>query len=240
MPIPGKPASLLPSHVLWPLLAFIGVTIALYVGGVDLWVADRIYQWGGNTWIFEDAWVTSQLIHEGGRTLVGVMILVVLLLFALAWALPGWRARRRGLAYLVVSSLSAALAINVLKQLTHIDCPWDLLRYGGSHPYAGIFDVGSWSNRSGACFPAGHASAGYAWFGLYYLARAYRPLWRWPVLGSVLFLGLIFGIGQLLRGAHFVSHDWWTACLCWFITTGFYRLFFPARWQGVPVVSNAI
>ena len=35
----------------------------------------------------------------------------------------------------------------------------------------------------------------------------------------VLLLGLVFGIGQQLRGAHFVSHDVWTLGLCWFIAT---------------------
>lgn len=30
-------------------------------------------------------------------------------------------------------------------------------------------------------------------------------------------LGLTFGITQQLRGAHFLSHDLWSAALCWAI-----------------------
>lgn len=229
---PGIPNPLLFSHLLWPALAFFGVSLVLELGSVDLRLADWIYQGSGAAWSLRDAWLTSALIHEGGRTLVGVMTVVLLALFAGAWVWPALRPWRRGLAYLVVSTLGAALLINVLKQLTHIDCPWDLLRYGGSQAYAGIYDLDSWGMRHGACFPAGHASAAYAWFGLYYVAREYRPRWRIPLLGSVVLAGLVFGIGQQLRGAHFVSHDWWTACLCWLIATGCYCLFFPESRQA--------
>jgi membrane-associated PAP2 superfamily phosphatase len=224
----GKAPPLLFSHALWPLLVFIAVALLLEAGSVDLRLADWIYLKSGASWSLRDAWLTRDLIHEGGRTLVGLMTLMLLVLFAATCLWPPLHQYRRGLTYLVVSTLAAALVINVLKQLTHIDCPWDLLRYGGSYPYAGIFELVGARTQHGACFPAGHASAGYAWFGLYYLAREYRPHWRLPVLGAVLALGLVFGIGQQLRGAHFVSHDWWTLGLCWFMATACYLLFFRA------------
>ncbi len=224
---PSYPAPLLPSQNLWALLTFVGVLLALQLGAVDLRVADSIYRHWGSEWVWRDAWLTRDVIHEGGRKLVGVMIGVVLALFAACWLTPAGQAYRKGMAYLVVSTLCAALLINGLKELTHIECPWDLTRYGGSQPYVGLFDLPSWSSRGGACFPAGHASGGYAWFGLYYLALEYRPRWRWPVFGAVVLLGLVFGIGQLLRGAHFVSHDWWTAWLCWFVATSLHSRFFP-------------
>lgn len=224
-----KTEALLRSHVLWPLLVFIGVSFALELAGIDLGVADWIYHWSGDTWSLQDSWVTRELIHDGGRTLIGVMIVVVILLYGGTWLFPALRTSRRGLSYLVVSTLTAALVINVLKQITHVYCPWDLQRYGGQFAYTGMFDFDSWSTRQGACFPAGHASAGFAWFGLYYLAREYRSGWQWPIFGCVMLLGLVFGTGQQLRGAHFISHDWWTAGLCWFIATGFYLLFFGAR-----------
>src|SRR5690606_20864867 len=85
--------------------------------------------------------------------------------------------------------------------------------------------------RYGACFPAGHASAAYAWFGFYYFAREYMPRWKWWALTAVCALGAVFGAGQQLRGAHFLSHDIWTLGLCWFIATGLYLLAFrrPCR-----------
>jgi membrane-associated PAP2 superfamily phosphatase len=29
--------------------------------------------------------------------------------------------------------------------------------------------------------------------------------------------GMVFGLSQQLRGAHFLSHDLWTAALCWLV-----------------------
>jgi membrane-associated PAP2 superfamily phosphatase len=47
---------------------------------------------------------------------------------------------------------------------------------------------------------------------------------RWGLFAGIA-LGLIFGLGQQLRGAHFFSHDVWTAAICWFIALGVYGVF---------------
>lgn len=231
--------------VVWPALTFGVVLLTLELGDIDLRVADWLYQYGGNAWSWRDAWLTRDVIHEGGRSLVEAMAIALLASFAGAWSTAAGRAYRRGLSYLVLSTFCAALLINVLKELTRLDCPWDLTRYGGQQPYAGLFEFASWPSRSGACFPAGHASAGYAWFGAYYLAMEYRPHWQRMAFAAVLSLGLIFGIGQILRGAHFVSHDWWTAHLCWFVATAFHRVFYrrqnlPAAACPNPISSDAV
>ena len=76
-----------------------------------------------------------------------------------------------------------------------------------------------------ACFPAGHASAGYAWMALYFFFLATRPQWRWLGLAVGIVLGLLFGVVQQLRGAHFLSHDLWTAVICWSCALGGYLLY---------------
>ena len=43
--------------------------------------------------------------------------------------------------------------------------------------------------------------------------------------------GLMFGIAQQSRGAHFVSHDLWSAFLVWMITLSVYAFAI----QGAPV-----
>src|SRR3546814_7721096 len=67
----------------------------------------------------------------------------------------------------------------------------------------------------GRCFPAGHASAGYAWVALFFFFGGTRPQWRWKGLVAGLCAGLVFGVSQQLRGAHFASHDAWTLMVCW-------------------------
>lgn len=58
----------------------------------------------------------------------------------------------------------------------------------------------------GHCFPAGHASAGFAFIGGYFVIPERRPrtarIWLQDSLAS----GLLLGLAQQLRGAHFMSH----------------------------------
>ena len=227
MLLTSRPLTFVCSHLLLPLLGFVLLVLLLALSQADLLLADQIYQWSGGSWRLRDAWFTSEVLHEGGRKLVNVVAVVLILLTLASLKLPGLRAQRRALLYLLTSALLSGLVVNLLKQLTHVDCPWDLVRYGGAYDYVGIFTRHPLASHYGACFPAGHASAAYSWFGLYFLARTYRPHLQRCALGGVVVMGLLFGIGQQLRGAHFVSHDVWTLAICWLIATITYRVFFP-------------
>jgi membrane-associated PAP2 superfamily phosphatase len=235
---------LLLSHLLLPLVVLAGVVLVLETSAGDLRVADWIYRASGGAWTWRDAWLTRNLIHEGGRALVAAALLALLVLLAASHVVHRLRPFRHALWYLLASALAAALTVNVLKQLTRIDCPWDLQRYGGAFEYVGIFTPHPGTFRYGACFPSGHASGAYAWLGLYYVARDYRPQWRWRALSGVVALGLLFGVGQQLRGAHFLSHDLWSLAVCWCIATLLYVVFFasvcsPSNARDFPARSSS-
>lgn len=123
------------------------------------------------------------------------------------------------------SALTSTLVVNLLKSVTHRDCPWDLVRYGGLKPYIGFFEQYPDAVDFGQCFPAGHASAGYCWFGLYFFIKhSFYPYKNFG-LAFPITLGLIFGLDQQLRGAHFLSHDLWTAFICWAIAVLLFWVF---------------
>jgi membrane-associated PAP2 superfamily phosphatase len=220
---------LLVSHLLLPMTAFLLVAAWLEFSGVDIWLADVIYHWSGDAWQYRDAWLTAVLIHEGGRDLVGFVIVLLLVMTVLSFLSKKLRPYRRVLVYLVVSAVASGVLVNVLKSLTHVDCPWDLLRYGGTHPYVRNFQRLPDGMASGACFPAGHASAAYSWFGIYYAVQLFAPRWRYLSVAAVVGFGLVFGLGQQVRGAHFLSHDLWTLGLCWLLATLLAFLLLPAR-----------
>lgn len=192
----------------WSALAWSVALIALagyaHVAHIDTALADLLYSWQGRSWPLRDDAVFVGVLHDGGRRLAAIAWLAVVLAWGATWLRPAWRTRRRALARLAVSVLVSVTLVSALKQATAVHCPWDLVRYGGT-AFAG--------DGGGACFPAGHASVGYAW-----LALAFAPVargWRRAGLATGLLAGLVFGIAQQLRGAHFVSHDLWAAALCW-------------------------
>ncbi|MDO9316771.1 MAG: phosphatase PAP2 family protein [Gammaproteobacteria bacterium] len=200
-----------------PTLAFLAAIVALETSGADLQIADWLYRLQGGSWRLQDAWITNNLIHDQGRNLVGIVLLALLLAIALAFVMAPLRAYRGDLIYVLVTALIAVAIVNILKETTHVDCPWDLTRYGGDKLYASLFEGVPANQEPGHCFPAGHASGAYCWLGLFFFARRRFPARQWQVLTGVMATGLVFGVAQQLRGAHFVSHDLWTIYLCWMI-----------------------
>jgi membrane-associated PAP2 superfamily phosphatase len=205
------------AHFWLPLSAFIVLTLVLMPGQGDLWIADRLYALQGNRWAFRHAFLTDTVIHLVGRDLSLVAWLAVVAAWLVARTRADLQLWRGPLAYLAVSTLLATAVIAWIKSWSNMDCPWDLLRYGGERPYVGLLGLRPVGLSRGACFPAGHASAGYAWLSLYFFFRATRPRLRWIGLLAGATAGLVFGVSQQLRGAHFLSHDVWTAALCWMV-----------------------
>ncbi len=230
LPAPGRAATrrgFLGRYLLIPLLLAVAASVVLMAGNGDQWLADQIYRWEGSRWAFKDAWWTTHVIHRGGKnlsTLAGVLVMLALLRACLD---ARWKALRRPLLYLLLAvGLSTGL-VALLKSMTQMDCPWDLQRYGGLRPFIGLFEARPELLGRAACFPAGHASAGYGWVALYFFALQVRPRWRWVALATAVATGLAFGFSQQLRGAHFLSHDVWSLAVSWTVAVLLYLLMFP-------------
>ncbi|MEA5123160.1 phosphatase PAP2 family protein [Xanthomonas floridensis] len=217
---------------LWMPLAGVLVASALLMGaGGDQWVADALYRLEGGHWLLKDHWVTSGVVHRVGKWLSTAAGVSVVILAVAAWCKPRLRVLRWPLTYLGASIALSTSLVSLLKSWTAMDCPWDLSRYGGTQAMIGLFESRHGMAASG-CFPAGHASAGYAWVALYFCALALRPAWRLPGLFIGLAAGLTFGVAQQLRGAHFLSHDLWSLAVCWFTALTLYCVML-ARPRGV-------
>lgn len=212
--------------------AALAATCLLAALGGDAWWADHLYAWQGGAWAARDAWWSAELLHVGGRRFsIGCWMLAALAC-SLTWTRYLPRAWRRPLGYVLVTVPLATLLVAYLKTRTGIDCPWDLQRYGGTHPWLSPFEARPVSFGPAACFPAAHAAAGYAWVALYFACAAAGPSLRdWRRLGLAfgLALGLVFGAVQQLRGAHFLSHDLWALTLCWLVAALSARVCLPVQ-----------
>lgn len=237
------------SHLGLPLLAMITLLVVLEPGGLDLWLADRWYALGGNEWSFADHWLTYDLIHHYGKLLVILTWLVVAAVLAMSYRQPRLQPLRGTLALVLTGMALLPAIIARAKHYTQVPCPWDLARYGGEAPYrfnlAYDFPAGE---LAGYCFPAGHASGGYALLVMYFAAIPWLPRPALMLLPGLL-VGFIFGTGQQARGAHFLSHDVWTASLCWFGALALFMVFrargwipagLPRRWSAPVVVPAGV
>ena len=74
------------------------------------------------------------------------------------------------------------------------------------------------------CSPAAHPLVGYAWLGIGFAlaCNARRAAWRaWAIALAV---GTGFGIVQIMRGAHFLSHVMWSGWTVWAVNVALLTL----------------
>lgn len=202
--------------------------LAWDASGLDLWLAQ--FSANSNGFPLRHHWLFTQVLHDGLRRLSWLLVLVLCL--AVWWPNLPWTGSLAQLGViqrlqLASTPLLAAFAVASLKSVSPTSCPWDLSLFGGIARYSSHW---SWfaDGGGGHCFPAGHASSGFAFLGGYFVFRHKQPrvAHAWLLLSAL--AGLLMGLAQQLRGAHFMSHTLWTAWLCWsvaFATDTFSRLY---------------
>ncbi len=210
-----SPAACLPAGRRW---AAVTLSLALLfsvweaVGG-DRWLADMAGSAAG--FPLRNQWLLTDVVHGDGRLLAWALALALCL--GVWWPVGALRrldlAQRLQLAGTVL--LSVAL-VSLLKSVNPAACPWSLTAYGGL-----VEPVSHWAwwakpmGGRGGCFPAGHASAGFAFISGYFVFRPVAPALARRWLLGALAAGLVLGVAQQWRGAHFMSHTLWSGWLCW-------------------------
>lgn len=173
-------------------------------------------------------WLFSAVLHDGGKYAAWVVVLGLCVM--VRWPLGVFRrieSSRR--LQLVLTAFAGSLLISILKSFSSTSCPWDLAKFGGLAYHVSHWAWGTPDGGSGRCFPAGHASAGFAFLGGYFAFAKGAPGVARVWLFAALFAGLTFGVAQQVRGAHFMSHTLWTGWLCWCVALLFDRLHDAAR-----------
>lgn len=192
--------------------------------GIDFWLAQKLYQLEGHHWSLRDHWLTFGVLHSGGRILMISAGVILLSFCVLPKRFRKWGPSRREFALLFLSCLSCVLLIGLLKKWTHMDCPWDLVDFGGSNPFIPLWQKHPGTFPYGRGWPAGHVSGIYCWLGLAWFQSRHGIANPRKTILVVCVLGVIFGLGQQLRGAHFLSHDLATAIICWFLSGLFFQI----------------
>lgn len=197
----------------FPTLMFI-FAIFLEYSGIDLWLERHFYDAQAG-WIYKNHWLLENVFHRGGKYLmimVGVVLLMALIASLKRIEYIEWR---RPLLAAVVGALSGILWVSILKKVSHIYSPWDLMIFNGNMPYLRMLDSTPLGIKAGNAFPAGHASGGFALFCLYFLSKTMPFAKPWLMAFAALTVGFTFGLAQQMRGAHFLSHDLVALAICW-------------------------
>ena len=200
-------------------IAGILVTLVLLAGSfalfqfteLDIQVQDPLYDFTRQHWVVDKNASLPRLLFYTGPKLAIIVFGVGLLLplicpkrWRSAWGKLPWPTVR---AWCVLTCLVIVPSvIGMMKARSDIYCPWALDRYGGMKPYHHFFDPlpAGLEPDCGKCFPAGHASGGFALMSLGLLFNTRRGRWLGFSVGMI--CGWTMGIYQMLKGAHFLSH----------------------------------
>ena len=195
----------------WLLAAWVAIAIVWDVGGGDHALA-RAMGGGATGFALRDHWFLTQVLHAGGRILSWGLAVALLVGIWWPWG-PLRRIDRAARVQWLAGTLVAVALVSLVKSRNPAACPWDLVAFGGAEP-----EVSHWAwfsaQARGHCFPAGHASSGFGFLGAWCVFRPVSPRLARHWLVGVVLAGLLVGLGQQWRGAHFMSHTLWTAVLC--------------------------
>lgn len=209
-------------HAALPALLLAALYLWTELSPLDLQFSQWIYRSGGNRFI--DHWFLSTVLHEGVRAIGYVLAYALLVALLTSVLVPRLAPARLPLLFIVLSIAAGSSTVVELKHLTNVYCPSALTQFGGDRPMYSPFDISTWvtSLNNGQCWPGGHSSYGFALWPFYFIAREFRRQLAPPVFAAIFVYGNILGSVRVVQGAHFLSHQWWTALICWFITLGLY------------------
>ncbi len=219
---------------------FTWIAVVLFVPvawGLEFFQADPLiahaYFFHDSRWVGADSWWITGFIHTGGRWAIRLIVVAVLVFWIVSLRSPALRIYRRPSGYFVLAAVLSIGIVGLLKTMTNVHCPWDLVEFGGSFPHIPLFAPRPSLLKAGQCFPAAHASSGYALMVLYFVFRERSKLLARLGLVLGVGVGVVFGLAQQARGAHFLSHDLWSAFLVWMILAGVYVFAFRGElWPG--------
>lgn len=195
-------------------------TIAFFQwSDTDIVIQNLFYDFEMKSWLIDKKEPILRLFLYSGLKIVliifGLSILSVLLFFRKKSFVQEYK---KGLIIVLASMILVPVAIGTLKATTNTPCPHDIKHFYGTYPAVKVLDIypKDFLQKSKArCWPAGHASGGFALMSLFFLFKSPRN--RKKALIVALFIGWTMGLYKMLLGDHFLSHTIVTMLLSWLL-----------------------
>jgi membrane-associated PAP2 superfamily phosphatase len=174
----------------------------------------------GSGWLVDaKAPLPRLLFYDGPKIALGIAGGAMIALIVTGYLTRRFRPVRRELVFLVLCMALVPTIISNLKSVTDVYCPSQIVDFGGRYVHVPPFRHHPEAMRqAGHCFPAGHASGGYALLALGFVDR--RRARRMAGIATGLGVGTVMAVYQMAKGAHFLSHSLTTIALAWLLVAG--------------------
>jgi len=211
---------------LWVCLGIPAVTaivlLLMELTSLDMDIAKMAYDPLAGDFVGRHSYFLENVLHDRAKQVVIALAVLSFLGFVGAFFIERLKAWRRELGCLVLSMALSTSFVTPVKVVTSVQCPWSLTEFGGKETYSELLSPRPATDKPGRCWPGGHAATGFTLFALFFVFRDRKPKLAKAGLIFAFGLGTVFSIGRMLQGAHFFSHNIWTAVFCWLICLGAY------------------
>ena len=203
-------------------IALAAISALPVMNGFDHWIQEFFYSQSDGRWLVTpEARGVVHLVFYRGIKLTLVLAasgLAAWLLFR-SW-MEGWDGFATGISVGLIAAISIPVIVGILKKTTGVSCPVQETNFGGYVSHTTIWQqISEWKSLGHKlhCWPAGHASGGFALLVARLWSRGGGNEWKWIAPG--LLVGWIMGLYQMARGQHYLSHTVATMLIAWAITS---------------------
>jgi membrane-associated PAP2 superfamily phosphatase len=201
-------------------IALLAITLIVFQEtDLDLYTEDLFYNFTTHHWLIDRKnKLLNFIFYSGIKEILiffALSVLIALIFFRKKSLVQDYK---KGLMIVLLSAIFIPLVIGELKAVTNTPCPKNIHHYDGNYPDLKVFDPYPTNFKQECiikCWPAGHASGGFALLSLFFLFK--QPSNRKKAILFALMIGWSMGTYKMLIGDHFLSHTIITMLLAWAI-----------------------
>lgn len=187
---------------------------------IDLFVESFFYDNVSNKWMLKHVKgsLLDTVFYTGVKKVIILFTVFILFLYLYSFKASAIKLKeyRSGLLIVWLSVAIVPFVIGLLKATTNVPCPCDSLYFGGNYPYIKALDsMPQEILKKFKCYPAGHASGGFALMSLFFLFKSRRN--KILALTVALTIGWSMGLYKMFLGDHYLSHTIITMLLSWLL-----------------------
>ncbi len=189
------------------------------ITNIDIFVQDYFFDFDTNSWVLNrDSEPWKFIFYDGIKKLLilfAVTFLIALLFFRKKRLIQKYK---KGILIVILSAIFVPVISGGIKKSTNMPCPKNEIHYGGKMMRTAVWESYSQPYKSMdkiACWPAGHASGGFALLSLFFLFKSKRN--KILALIGGLTIGWSMGLYKMLIGDHFLSHTIITMIIAWLV-----------------------
>ena len=206
-------------YIILTIFSIIATILLFEYTNIDTTLQNYFYNFGTHKWLIDrNEPILKFIFYNGIKKLLiifAVLMLVSLIFFRKKRVIQEYK---KGLILVVLSAILIPVIVGGLKATTNTPCPKNTEHFGGVYPDIKVLDSYPKSfkqNKKIKCWPAGHASGGFALFSLFFLFKSSKN--RKRALALAMFVGWSMSLYKMFIGDHFLSHSLVTMELAWLI-----------------------